>query len=61
EEGASFAMRCTLGNHIQHSMGERDGRWIPDYVVGREAPESEAALKRTLTGLVSFEPSLPAS
>jgi len=36
-------------------MGERDSRWIPDYIVGREAPEIEAALKRSLAGLVSFE------
>ena len=52
EEGCSFAMRCRLGAHIQASMGERDNRWIPDYIVGREAPQAEAALKRSLEGLV---------
>lgn len=54
-EGGSFAMRCRLGDRVKESMGERDGRWIPDYIVGREAPEIEAALKGSLTGLVSFE------
>jgi hypothetical protein len=54
-EGASFAMRCRLGERVQLSMGERDNRWIPDYIVGREAPEIEEALNRSLAGLVSFE------
>ena len=55
EEGASFAMRCRLGDRVQAAMGKRDSRWIPDFIVGREAPEIETALKRSLTGLVSFE------
>jgi len=54
-DGASFAMRCRLGERVQLSMGERDNRWIPDYIVGREAPEIEEALRRSLGGLVSFE------
>ena len=54
-EGASFAMRCRLGERIQLCMGERDNRWIPDYIVGREAPEIETALKGSLAGLVDFE------
>ena len=55
EEGASFPMRCRLGDRVQARMGERDRRWIPDYIVGREAPEIETALQRSLSGLVSFE------
>lgn len=54
-EGASFAMRCRLGERVQLTMGDRDNRWIPDYIVGREAPEIEVALNRSLAGLVSFE------
>lgn len=54
EDGASFRMRCRLGDLVAAAMGERDRRWIPDYVVGREAPEIEAALQRSLQGLVSF-------
>ena len=55
EEGASFALRCRFGDRVQAGMGERDQRWIPDYVVVREAPEMEAALQRSLAGLVLFE------
>lgn len=54
-EGGSFAMRCRLGDRVKASMGERDERWIPDYIIGREAPEIEAALQRSLSGLVIFE------
>jgi hypothetical protein len=55
EDGGSFAMRCRLGDRVQAAMGERDKRWIPDYIVGREAPEIETALKRSLSGLVIFD------
>jgi len=55
EEGASFALRCRFGDRVQAVMGERDRRWIPDTIVGREAPEIEAALRRSLEGLVSFD------
>ena len=55
KDGASFSMRCTLGAHIQTVMGSRDNKWIPDYIVGREAPEIENTLSRSLTNLVSFE------
>lgn len=52
--GCSFAMRCRLGERVQAAMGARDQRWIPDYVVGREAPAIEAALRRSLDGLVKL-------
>ena len=55
EEGGSFAMRCRFGDQVRDSMGARDNRWIPDYIVGREAPEIETALKRSLSGLVAFD------
>ncbi|MEM7565023.1 MAG: hypothetical protein AAF353_18565 [Pseudomonadota bacterium] len=54
QEGGSFAMRCQLGNQVQSTMGERDNKWIPDYIVGREAPEIENAIKKSLSGLVNF-------
>ncbi|MCP4982535.1 MAG: hypothetical protein GY935_18820 [Gammaproteobacteria bacterium] len=54
-EGGSFAMRCRLGERVQLSMGDRDNRWIPDYIVAREAPQMEAALTTSLAGLVNFE------
>jgi hypothetical protein len=52
EDGCSFAMRCRLGEYVQATMGQRDSRWIPDYIVGREAPAVETALQRSLVGLV---------
>ena len=55
EEGGSFPMRCALGDRIAAAMGARDLRWIPDYIVGREAPEMESALMRSIDGLVSFD------
>jgi hypothetical protein len=54
DEGGGFAMRCRLGERVAEAMGERERRWIPDYIVGREAPEIEAALKRSLSGLATF-------
>lgn len=54
EQGASFAMRCLLGEHVMETMGARDNKWIPDYIIGREAPEVEATLRQTLAGLVEF-------
>jgi len=53
-EGCSFAMRCRLGEQVQQVMGARDNRWIPDYIVGREAPAIESKLQTSLTGLVKF-------
>ena len=55
EDGAGFAMRCRLGDRVQAAMGERDRRWIPDYIVGREAPDIETSLRNALAGLVRFD------
>jgi hypothetical protein len=55
DEGASFVMRCAFGDFIKEAMGARDNKWIPDYIIGREAPLAENALKSTLAGLVDFE------
>ena len=54
EDGPSFSMQCRLGQRVQDAMGARDQRWIPDYVVGREAPEIGSSLRRSLAGLVHF-------
>ena len=58
EDGCSFAMRCRLGDRVQATMGTRDERWIPDYIVGREAPAAETALQSSLVGLVRIEGNL---
>ena len=48
-------MRSQLGNHIQAVMGEKDNKWIPDYILGRDAPEIENSLRRSLNGLVILD------
>ena len=53
-EGASFSMYRALGSNVANAMGERDRQWIPDYIIGREAPEIESALIRSMQGLVDF-------
>ena len=55
DESCSFAMRCRLGERVQEAMGARDNRWIPDYIVGRDAPAIESALQRSLAGLVDIQ------
>ena len=54
EDGAGFAMRCAFGNFVQQAMGARDNKWIPDYILGREAPAAEISLRNVLPGLVDF-------
>ena len=51
-EGPSFTMRRILGGHIQCLMGEKDSKWIPDYVIAAEAPEIFKGLKRTVQALL---------
>ncbi len=51
EEGASFPMRRILGGHVMRVMGEKDQKWIPDYVIDLEAPKAVATLKRALPSL----------
>lgn len=51
EEGASFTMRRLLGNHVRDVMGEKDNKWIPDYVMDVEAPKMVSTLKRALPSL----------
>lgn len=50
ENGPSFSMRRMVGNHVQEVMGEKDNKWIPDYVIDSEIPKLLLALKRVFTG-----------
>ena len=45
-DGPGFDMRRILGNHIQRVMGDKDSKWIPDYVLDAEAPQIYKGLKR---------------
>ncbi len=50
EDGPSFSMRRLAGNHVQEVMGEKDSKWIPDYVIDSEIPKMLLALKRVFKG-----------
>ena len=50
EEGPSYSMRRIAGNHVQAVMGEKDNKWIPDYVIDSEIPKLLLALKRVFKG-----------
>jgi hypothetical protein len=51
-EGASFKFRRLLGERVAGVMGDKDRRWIPDYIIDREAPEAVGILKRALPTLL---------
>ena len=50
DEGPSFSMRRIAGNHVQTVMGEKDNKWIPDYVIDSEIPKLLLGLKRVFKG-----------
>ncbi len=50
EDGPSFSMRRLVGNHVQEVMGEKDNKWIPDYVIDSEIPKILLGLKRVFKG-----------
>jgi hypothetical protein len=50
EDGPSFSMRRIAGNHIRDVMGDKDNKWIPDYVIDSEIPKMLIALKRVFKG-----------
>lgn len=53
-DGPSFSMRRILGNHVQAVMGEKDNKWIPDYVIDSEIPKLLLGLKRVFKGQSSL-------
>lgn len=50
EDGPSFSMRRIAGNHVRDVMGDKDNKWIPDYVIDSEIPKMMIALKRVFKG-----------
>jgi hypothetical protein len=52
EEGASFTLRRIFGNYVMDVMGEKQRKWIPDYVMDIEAPQAIATLRRALPTLL---------
>ncbi len=50
QHGPSFSMRRLAGNNVQAVMGEKDNKWIPDYVIDSEIPKLLLGLKRVFKG-----------
>ena len=50
EDGPSYSMRRIAGTHVQKMMGDKDNKWIPDYVIDSEIPKLLLALKRVFKG-----------
>lgn len=64
EDGPSFGLRRVLGGYVRQQMGERDNKWIPDYVMDVEVPKAMKSLGRMLESMIgldqsSGEPTLP--
>ncbi len=54
-EGPGFSMRRTFGNHVTGVMGERDRKWVTDYVMDIETPEAMKTLKRAVRSLLGWD------
>jgi hypothetical protein len=50
EDGPSYSMRRIAGTHVQEVMGDKDNKWIPDYIIDSEIPKLLLALKRVFKG-----------
>lgn len=53
EEGPAFSLKRSFANHVMQVMGERDRKWIPDYVMDVEVPKVMAGLRRVMSGMES--------
>ena len=49
--GPGFSLKRIFGNHVMNVMGEKDKKWIPDYVMDAETPKVVAGLKRVINGM----------
>lgn len=50
QDGPSFSMRRIAGNYVRDVMGDKDNKWIPDYVIDSEIPKHLLAMKRVFKG-----------
>ena len=55
EDGPGFSLKRTFGDHVSARMGEKDRKWITEYVMEIEVPEAMATLKRALKSLLNWE------
>ena len=51
DSGPGFSLRRIFGNHVMQVMGEKDNKWIPDYVMDMEAPKVVKGLNRVMQGM----------
>ena len=51
DTGPGFSLRRIFGNHVMAVMGEKDKKWIPDYVMDMEAPKVVKGLERVMRGM----------
>ncbi len=51
DSGPGFSLRRIFGNHVMQVMGEKDNKWIPDYVMDMEAPKVVKGLNRVMLGM----------
>ena len=49
--GPGFSLKRVLGNHVMEVMGEKDNKWIPDYVIDVEAPKIVKGINRVMLGM----------
>ena len=51
DTGPGFSLKRIFGNHVMGVMGDKDKKWIPDYVMDAEAPKVLAGIKRVMNGM----------
>lgn len=51
ESGPGFSLKRIFGNHVMQVMGDKDKKWIPDYVIDGESPKIVKGMKRVMNGM----------
>ena len=51
EEGPSFVMRRNFGDRVAEVVGDRDRKWVTDYVMDMQAPALVQSLRRAMPSL----------
>ena len=51
DSGPGFSLKRIFGNHVMEVMGEKDKKWIPDYVMDAETPKVVKGLQRVMNGM----------
>ena len=51
ESGPGFNLKRIFGNHVMNTMGKKDQKWIPDYVIDVESPKIIKGITRVMDGM----------